>query len=181
MLCATNAFAARGEPVPADALFDMPPADLLNTSVSTGVRFGGQTLADSSLSVVSLGAEDLRTAHGGSSDLNVVLRDLLPSFHFLSEPLTELFAVLAHHLHLPFLEPDPDPHAPALPAVHAHLLQALDDAVRELNSGKIDQILLALEVHAPAAAVVIRTMVRDLRYQQLSAVLTRAAPRAEPG
>jgi len=89
MLCATSALTARGEPVPADALFDMPLADLLNTSVSTGVRFGGQTLADSSLSVVSLGAEDLRTAHGGSSDLNVVLRDLLPSFHYLTEPLND--------------------------------------------------------------------------------------------
>jgi len=117
---------------------------------------------------------------------------------FMRKPLdeAELFAVLAHHLHLPFLAPDTDPRAPAppaasadnletqlatLPADHAHLLQALDDAVRELNSSKIDQILLALEVHAPAAAVVIRTMVRDLRYQQLSALLARAAPRAEPG
>jgi iron complex outermembrane receptor protein len=89
LACTANALADDAMQGRADALFDLSLSDLLNTSVSTGVRFGGHTVAESSLSLVSLSTDDLRAAHGGSNNLNMVLRDLVPSFNYLTEPLND--------------------------------------------------------------------------------------------
>ncbi len=72
-----------------DALLDLSLDDLINIPVSTGVRFEGHTRMTSSLSVVSFSSEELRAPHGGSADLNMVLRDLVPSFNYLTEPLND--------------------------------------------------------------------------------------------
>lgn len=89
MLGAAPTRAQDATPNRADALFDLPLSDLMNRSVTTGMRFDAQNQAGSALSVASFSADELRGNHGGSSDLNMVLRDLLPSFNYITEPLND--------------------------------------------------------------------------------------------
>lgn len=86
---AVTALAAPAAPERDSNLFDLPLDDLIKVPVSTGVRFDGHTLKDTALSVVSFSSDEIRTAHGGSNDLNMVLRDLVPSFNYLTEPLND--------------------------------------------------------------------------------------------
>jgi len=72
----------------ADKLFSLSIEELMNMPVSTGTRFDHRKLSDSPFSISSFTTRDLLAAQG-SHDMNDVLRDLLPSFNVLSQPIND--------------------------------------------------------------------------------------------
>jgi signal transduction histidine kinase/DNA-binding NarL/FixJ family response regulator len=108
---------------------------------------------------------------------------------FMRKPLdeTQLFEVLEHHLRLRFdrvdlgmQEDEAGDLAEQLSALapgQASLLQALDDAIRELNLSKIDDVLSTLSAQAPAAASAMRAMIKNLQYRELCALLAQVLSR----
>jgi len=76
------------KPAEEDRVFDLSLEDLMKIQVVTGTRFDNRKLSDSPAAITSFTSKDILTDQA-SHDMNDVLRDLLPSFNVLSQPIND--------------------------------------------------------------------------------------------
>jgi len=72
----------------ANPVFDLSLEELMKIQVVTGTRFDNRKMSDSPAAITSFTGKDL-LADQTSHDMNDVLRDLLPSFNVLSQPIND--------------------------------------------------------------------------------------------
>ena len=72
----------------ANPVFDLSLEELMKIQVVTGTRFDNRKMSDSPAAITSFTGKDLLTDQT-SHDMNDVLRDLLPSFNVLSQPIND--------------------------------------------------------------------------------------------
>ena len=80
--------AQESQPGEANSFFDLSIEELMNIPVITGTRFDNRKRWDSPVAITGFATKDLMAVQG-SHDMNDVLRDLMPSFNVLSQPVND--------------------------------------------------------------------------------------------